>query len=132
MKNKKMTNMYRDKKIDKKFKLSHVVKYVNAYIIIRFSKLTKLQCERRSTNFYSFEVKWSIFFLICSIKFTISAATETKNPLKRIIKKRKKKKEILKIGRLIFENWNSNWNFTRYYISILYRISQSEMYLCDL
>lgn len=52
-----MTNMYRDKKIDKKFKLSHVVKYVNAYIIIRFSKLTKLQCERRSTNFYSFEVK---------------------------------------------------------------------------
>lgn len=49
--------MYRDKKIDKKFKLSHVVKYVNAYIIIRFSKLTKLQCEHRSTNFYSFEVK---------------------------------------------------------------------------
>lgn len=55
--------MYRDKKIDKKFKLSHVVKYVNAYIIIRFSKLTKLQCENSSIDeFLLFRSKVINFF----------------------------------------------------------------------
>lgn len=57
-----MTNMYRDKKIDKKFKLSHVVKYVNVYINNKIFKINKIAMWTSIDEFLLFWSKVINFF----------------------------------------------------------------------